>query len=609
MKVLLMGNPNVGKSVIFSKLTGTKVISSNYAGTTVEYTKGYMKINNKLVEITDVPGTYSLQPTNKAEEVAVEMLNKGDLIINVIDATNLERNLNLTLQLLEKKIPMIVVLNLWDEAQHIGIKINLDKLKKYLGVPIIPTIATKGNGIKEIIQLFDYREISEPRFKKMDDADYRWSVIGKIAEDVQKITHRHHTLMDIFEKITVIPITGIPISVILLFLSFLIIRFIGEGLIGHVFEPLFEFVYRPIINELSLLLGSKGIIHDILVGQLIEGSIDFGQSFGLLTTGIYIPFAAVLPYIIAFYFVLGILEDTGYLPRLSVLVDNIMHKIGLHGFSIIPMVLGFGCNVPAALAIRNLESKREKFIASTLMAICIPCMSQMAMILGLLGEFGLNYIIYVFITLGFVWISVGTLLNKLIPGFSTDLLLEIPSFRIPSIITILKKLWIRIKSFLKEAIPLMLLGILLVNILYIIGVFEFLGEAVGPFLNVLFGVPEEAIAALLMGFLRKDLAMGILVPLNLAPKQLVVISTVLVVYFPCIATFSILIKELGIIKMFKSTTIMLITTLLVGGFLNLTFKNGHYSLLSWIIVLAVLIIINLIPKIDNNIKSDNNIKL
>ncbi len=600
MKVLLMGNPNVGKSVVFSRLTGTNVISSNYAGTTVEFTKGYMKWNDKLIDIIDVPGTYSLEPTNKAEEVAVEMVYEGDIIVNVVDATNLERNLNLTLQLLEKGIPMIVALNLWDEAQHKGINIDIKKLEEYLGIPVIPTIATKGNGIKEITNYLDYRETPNPTFSKMNDTNKRWSVIGEIIEDVQQISHRHHTLIDVFEDISIKPITGIPIAIILLTLSFYIIRFIGEGLIGYVSEPFFESMYRPLITSLSQMLGSGGILHDILVGQLIDGVIDFEQSFGLLTTGIYIPLAAVLPYIISFYLILGIMEDTGYLPRLSVLVDNVMHKVGLHGFSIIPMVLGFGCNVPAALAIRNLESKREKFIASTLMAISIPCMSQMAMILGLLGDYGIGYIVYVFITLALVWITVGLLLNKLIPGFSSDLLLEIPAFRIPSMQTIFKKLWVRIKGFLKEAIPLMILGIFIVNIFYIIGAFDVLEVIIGPFLNKLFGVPDEAIAALMMGFLRKDLAMGILIPLNLTAKQLVVISTVLVVYFPCIATFSVLIKELGIKNMLKSTGIMLITTMLVGGFLNLTFNDGHYSILGWIIVIVIFTIIRFIPKVDKN---------
>ena len=596
MNVLLMGNPNVGKSVFFSRLTGTSITSSNYPGTTVEFTEGKMKREDEIVNIIDVPGTYTLNPTNKAEEVAVEMLEKGDLIVNVVDATNLERNLNLTLQLLEKDIPLIVALNLWDEAAHKGIEIDIEKLEEHLGVPVIPTVATKGTGFKTLIDKFDYRKINKRDFCNVDQ---RWAEIGNIIEDVQKIEHRHHSLMDIMEDITIKPLSGLPISLLVLFISFKIIRFIGEGLIGYLTEPFFDKIYRPLIMSISDFLGSDGFVHNLLIGELINGEIDFGQSFGILSTGIFIPLAAVLPYIIAFYFILGLLEDTGYLPRLAVLMDNIMHKVGLHGFSIIPMILGLGCNVPAALAARTLESRREKFIASTLMAIAIPCMAQIAMIIGLLAPFGREYIIYLFLILAIVWTKVGLILNKLIPGFSSDLLLEIPSFRIPSFFTVLKKLWMRISGFLREAIPFVLLGVFIVNLLYALGVFELLTIYLGPLLNKIFGLPKEAISALMMGFLRKDLAMGLLAPLGLSAKQLVVASTILAIYFPCVATFVVLIRELGIIDMLKSALVMLSTTFIVGSFVNFAFHDGGFSLAGWMVIIGFFIILKIIPGVND----------
>ena len=382
---------------------------------------------------------------------------------------------------------------------------------------------------------------------------------------------------------------------LVIYLTFKVIRFIGEGLITYVTEPLFMNYYQPLLVKLSEFLGSGGIIHDVLVGQLVGGTIDLEQSFGLLSTAIFIPFSAVLPYIIAFYLVLGILEDTGYLPRLAVLVDNVMHKVGLHGFSIIPMILGLGCNVPAALAVRSLESRREKFIASTLMAISVPCMSQIAMIIGLLGPFGGKYILYVFAILVFVWIIVGLILNKLLPGFSNDLLLEVPSFRIPDFITVLKKLWMRVISFLREAIPFMLFGVIIVNFLYTLGIFELMSRGIGPFINNVFGLPQEAVSALLMGFLRKDLAMGLLAPLGLSAKQLVVASTVLAVYFPCIATFVVLIRELGIADMLKSVFIMLVTTIFVGGFINFAFQDGGMIIAGWLILIVTVLLIRYIP--------------
>ncbi|HLV10077.1 MAG TPA: nucleoside recognition domain-containing protein, partial [Halanaerobiales bacterium] len=354
-------------------------------------------------------------------------------------------------------------------------------------------------------------------------------------------------------------------------------------------EPFFDNIYYQLMNSLSVLLGGEGLLHMILIGNLIDGAIDFEQSFGLLTTGIFIPLSAVAPYIIVFYFVLGLLEDTGYLPRLAVLVDNVLHKVGLHGFSIIPMILAFGCNVPAALAIRSLESEREKFIASTLMVISIPCMAQLAMIFGLLGPYGGKYIVYLFLILAMVWVTVGVILNKILPGFSSDLLLEVPPFRIPSFSTIIKKLWIRLSGFFKEAIPLVLFGVFCINLLYVSGVMSGIVNFIAPFLNKIFGLPRDAIYAVLMGFLRKDLAMGLLAPLNLTIKQLVVASVVLTIYFPCIATFSVLLKELGFVNMIKSTFVMLLTSVLVGGFTNLTFTNEGISLIGWVIIVLILI--------------------
>ena len=236
MKVLLMGNPNVGKSVIFSRLTGTSVTSSNYAGTTVEYKKGLFKHGNKNIELIDVPGTYTLDPTNKAEEVAVEMLKEGDLVFNIVDATNLERNLNLTLQLLEQDIPVVVLLNMWDETHHKGINIDLDKLRDKLKVPVIPTIATTGNGLKKVLEFLDYRKVKP--FGQLS-SDERWVEIGHIINDVQHIEPKHHSTKEIMEEYTLKPWSGIPIAVVVLYLTFVVIRFVGEEIIDYIANPFF----------------------------------------------------------------------------------------------------------------------------------------------------------------------------------------------------------------------------------------------------------------------------------------------------------------------------------------------------------------------------------
>jgi ferrous iron transport protein B len=564
-KILLMGNPNVGKSVIFSRLTGVNVIASNYPGTTVEFTRGYMKLGNEKTEIIDVPGTYSLEPESKAEKVAVEMLKGGDMVINVVDSTNLERNLNLTLELLRNGIPAVVALNLWDEARHLGVHIDVPKLKRILGVPVIPTCAVTGEGVRKLVSYLPLARASTWQFED----EKRWEIVGKIVEEVQKITHRHHTFLERLEDVSIKPVTGIPIALATVFLIFTLVRFIGEGIIEYIFQPIFENFWAPLMLKLSVLLGPGSFLHHILIGKLVEGKINFVESLGLLTTGLFVPFAMVLPYVFSFYLVLSFLEDSGYLPRLGVLADNVMHKLGLHGLAILPMMLALGCNVPGVLATRVLETKRERFIAMTLMCISIPCMAQIAVIAGLIGRHGAKGMGIVFGTLFLVWVIVGFLLNKLLKGESPEIFVEIPPYRLPYPGALLKKLWIRIKGFIKEAIPFVLLGVLFVNLLYSLSIIKFLGRIAAPVVTGILGLPREAVGPLIVGFLRKDVAVGMLLPLGLNVNQLIVASMVLAMYFPCVATFVVLLKEMGVKDMLKTASIMIASSLIVGGILNL----------------------------------------
>lgn len=560
-----MGNPNVGKSVVFSRLTGANVIASNYPGTTVDFSKGNMRIDGKRVEIIDAPGTYSLEPTNKAEEVASNMLKKADVVINVVDATNLERNLYLTLQLLEKNIPVIISLNLWDETHHLGIHINEKKLETLLGVPIVPTVALTGEGIKTLVSRIKDAKINEKI--KPTSEEGRWVEIGSIIGMVEQVRHRHHTIKDIISDSTIRPYTGIPIAIGIIFCVFWLVRLIGENLIEYIFNPIFENLYLPLVMRLSEWLG-PGIMHTILIGEYgVE--IDFVESLGIITTGLYVPVAMVLPYIVAFYFTLSILEDTGYLPRLATLVDKIFHKLGMHGHGIVPMFLGLGCNVPGALSTRTLESRKQRFISATLLAICIPCMAQTAMVFGALGTYGLYYIGLVFLTLTILYIVIGLILNRFTKGESPEIFLEIPPYRRPSFKATFKKTWMRIRWFLKEAIPYLFIGVLIINVLYATGILQWFGNAVSPLMEGLFGLPGDASIALISGFLRKDLAVGMLISLNMAPLQLVIAITMLTIYFPCVATFAVLIKELGIKDMLKSAAIMVGVAIIVGFLLRI----------------------------------------
>ena len=564
--VLLMGNPNVGKSVVFSRLTGIHVMSSNYPGTTVEFSQGYMKVGAEKALVVDAPGVYGLEPTCKAAEIALAMIEKADAIINVVDATNLERSLHLTLHLLEKGLPIIIALNIWDEAKHKGIHIDVQRLEKELVVPIVPTVAITGEGIRELLERIPEAATvkNAPRTE-----EERWTEVGRLTSVVQSLEHRHHTLLEFIGDVSVKPSTGLPIAAGVLCASFLIIRLLGEGLTRLALDPVFQSLWKPLLMRWSAALDPAGFVHAMLIGTLVNGEIDFIRSFGLLTTGLYVAGAIVFPYVLAFYLVLGFLEDFGYLPRLAVLLDTLMHRMGLHGWAVIPMLLGFGCNVPGIMATRVLESPRERWIASTLVSIAVPCASLQAMLWGILGHHGARYAAAVYLVLFAVWVILGRILNAVLAGTSPELILEIPPYRLPAMRTVLSKLAMRIRSYFVEAVPFVILGVVAVNLLHFFRLFDAVANAAAPLVTNVFGLPKEAALAVVVGFLRKDVAVGMLAGLDMTPKQLVISATVLAMSFPCVATFVILGKELGARGLLKSIATMVVSALLVGAALNL----------------------------------------
>ncbi len=556
-----MGNPNVGKSVVFSRLTGIEVISSNYPGTTVEYTKGKTTIMGESAEVIDPPGVYSLEPSCRAEEATKEIFEEGaDVVVDVVDATNLERNLNLTLQILERGLPTVVVLNLWDVASRTGINIDLESLERELGVPVVTAVAVSGQGIRELVEAIPKARVPPP--VRFESSDQRWAMVGEIVERSQRVVHKHPTLLEKLEEATIKPLFGIPFGLLVLYLSFTGVIKLGEFLIGHVLDPIFA-VYGSFVTE---VVGqhTSGVLRDILIGS----SPEIETSFGLLTTGLYVPLGMVMPFVIPFYIVLGILEDVGYLPRISVLVDALMHRVGLHGAAIVPCILGLGCNVPGVMATRVLESPKQRYLAATLMAVSVPCAAQNAMIWGLLGPFGLRYIAIVYGTLFLVFITAGFILSRIIGGESPEIFLEIPPYRLPDSEALFKKTYLRSKYFLKEAVPYVLLGVFLMNVLFITGVVDIVGSLAQPVVTGLFGLPKDAAATMIVGFLRKDVAVGMLAPLGMTAGQLVVASVVLAMYFPCVATFAVFMKELGLRNTAKSALIMIISATIVGTLLH-----------------------------------------
>ncbi|MBN1794538.1 MAG: fused ferrous iron transport protein A/B [Candidatus Omnitrophica bacterium] len=566
-RVLLAGNPNVGKSVVFSRLTSLDVISSNYPGTTVDYSQGTLWLGDKKLEICDVPGAYSLEPTCKAEDVACRMLNETDtdLIVNVIDATNLERNLYLTLQLLECAVPMVVVLNKWDLARQKGISIDTGRLARLLKVPVIPLVALTGEGLREVVDAIQETLHRPERRTQMPPLSYeeKWKVIGEISKDMQKVVHKHPTFLDRLAEFSTSPVTGMLLALLVLSASFYLIRLIGEGLITFVAEPLYQKVYYPSLLFLLEMLPFPELARTLLIGT----SGTAMDSFGILTTGIYIPFVVVFPYIISFYFILSFLEDFGYLPRISVLADRIFHKIGLHGFATISTILGLGCKVPALLATRVLESRREKILAVALLLMIAPCMPQTAMIFSLLGRYGVRYVLLVFLILFITALSAAFFLNKVLKGIAPELIVEIPPYQLPSLSILCKKVWMRVRSFLYEAVPFIIFGVALVNVLDTLGLLEWIARIFTPVTVKLFGLPGEVTSIMILGFLRKDISIALLAPFDLSLKQLIVSCVFMVLYLPCMATSFMLFRELGLKDAIKVICLTLCTATLVSSFL------------------------------------------
>lgn len=569
-KVLLVGNPNVGKSALFSRLTGVHAVSSNYPGTTVGFTEGNLIIEGKRYRLIDVPGAYTIDPTNEAEEVARRILEEGaDVVVITLDATALERNLNLALQVLELGQPSVVALNMVDEARHEGVHIDAAALERELGVPVIATVAVTGQGVSELIT-----RLGDARAGKTDaiDGPARWLRIGEIVKTVQMIEHRHHSLRDRIEDLSVHRGWGALLGIFVILGSFMAVRLLGEGLIDYVLDPVFNGIFMPLFKWLGPMLGGENsFLFRTLIGIPIDGVIDPELSFGLLTTGLYVPLVMVLPYVAAFYAVLSFLEDVGYLPRFAVLFDALMHRIGLHGFAIVPNLLGLGCNVPGIMATRILDSRRERFIAATLISVAIPCAGLQAMIIGALGDLGGRYVLAVYGTLFASWVILGRILHKLLPGYSPELVVEIPPYRMPSLLGISFKLWLRIKGFLIEAIPLVLVGVFVANLLSTSSVMHSVSAVLSPLFRGILGLPPETAGPILLGFLRKDIAVGMLLPMGLEPGQMVVAVVTLAMTFPCIATFIVLWKELGLRDMLLSIGIMILAALTAGGILNALF--------------------------------------
>ena len=541
---LMAGNPNVGKSLLFSRLTGIGILSSNFPGTTVGLNYGTTVFNGENYNIIDIPGLYRLEEKWLIEGKKRDLFKElhYDFVVCVADASHLERNLYFTLELMQLGKPVILLLNKFDEAVRKGIFIDVRGLSKRLGIPVIATVATTGEGLKRL-------EVAVGKLAKNDGKqgpvpnipaapEEKWSLIGEIIGQVQKIRHKHASFTEKLQGWATHPISGLFIALGVLLASLYVIVTLGEWIIG-LLEPLYENYYFPFLQKaFGFLEGNP--LYLFLLG-------DGGEFyFGILSDGLKIALVDVMPYVLVFYSLLGFLGDLGYLPRLAILLDRLLHRIGLHGYGAIPVMLGFGCKVPAVMGVRVLETRRERIIALALILVLAPCISQTAMILSMLSPYGIKYLLVVFGALFVNGILAGTILNKLLKGETPEMFMEIPSWSIPQLRPLARKIWLRMKEYFSDALPLILAGVLFVDLMQFSGLTDWLAKLFRYPVEFLLNLPVEATPVLLLGFLRKDVSIALLEPFHLPPEQLAVACVFMAMYLPCVATFFVMLRENGL---------------------------------------------------------------
>ncbi len=619
MRIVLAGNANVGKSVLMNRLTGVGVIVSNYPGTTVDISRGEMLFGGKKLEIIDLPGTYSLDGGSEDETVAIRTIieEKPDVIINVIDATNLERNLYLTLQLIELGFPMVIALNQMDRVHERGMEIDSAKLEKLLGIPVIPVTAISGNGVHELINAavtkaripkfrirYDYhieqaiKEVAK-RFRKNCPLPRRTIALGlllgnPVIEELvtkalmskvllvrKKIEELHkesvlvhasrdrfgvcgelsskvvtragkESIHEILSQLTLSGWTSILIMILIFLSSFYTLISVG-GFLEEGFITFFDEL-NPIIYS---LIGANFLTEGVVVG--VEAGISI-----------------VIPYITTFYIILGVLEDTGYLPRVATLLDNFMHRIGLHGKAIIPILLGFGCNVPAILSTRILSSRKERLITAYIISLAIPCSAQTSIILGLVGHYlGVLPALAVYSVSLVLLLVAGKILAWYLPGRQFGLVIELPPYRMPDPAAVISKTYFRVKEFFFIALPLIVLGSIVLAGVKELGLLS-LVQAPMSLVTDLLGLPHLTAVPLIYGILRKEMTLETIALLAgttdfsrvFTPAQMFVFSLVMAVYIPCIATIAALLKEFGLKDTVLITVLTILTAVLIGFVAN-----------------------------------------
>jgi len=573
-KILLMGNPNVGKSIFFTELTGIHAISSNYAGTTVNYMEGHIKIGEKDFCLVDVPGTYSLSPTSEAETVAAEFIKNGAAaVICVLDASNLERNLHLALEIQRFCIPTIYTLNLMDVAKRHGVEIDAKLLAKELGAPVIPTVAVKKHGFDELIsQLEEALKSSENNEKphcsmcksclhtqKIDHSNPSdfWLTAKEINRKVNTKVSSKPSFLDKLGEAMVKPLPGIPIALLVIALAIAVVVGGGEVLKEFALEPLVDNLIVPFFRNIFTNLLPDGVFRNILIGE-----------FGIFVISFEWILALIFPFVLMFYVAFTFLEDTGFLPRVSVLFDNIMRKLGAQGGSLIHVVMGYGCAVPAIIGSRAATSRKERIIITAAICFAIPCISQTGAIISLMSAYAWWMMPTMLLFSLILFAIVALVVSKLVKGKVDPLLIEVPNLLMPNPKSYGRKLLTRMKHFLKDAEIPMLIAIFLAAVLAESGILNAVAVYAQPIVSNWLGLPEEAVIALILGIVRREMSVAPLLALELTTLQAFVGGAVSLMYLPCISVFAILAKEYKARVAIVIAVSTVVVAIFVGGIIN-----------------------------------------
>lgn len=571
-RILLVGNANVGKSVIFGRLTGRYATVSNFPGTTVAVTRGHVTIGPEVCEIIDSPGVNTLEGTlSEDEAITRRLLTNGetDVVVQVIDARNLRRGLMLTWQLAGFRRPMVLVLNMVDEARAIGIDVDAAGLASVLRIPVIETVAVEGRGLAELrAEMDDAAPLALGAGALQTNARWAQETATRFASRRPTLGHRAQEAVGRWVRQ---PITAIPLLGLVLYLVYLFVGVFGAQTLVELLEDrLFGALVNPIAVDLSSRIIPWAAVRDFVVGP-----------YGLVTMGLTYAIAIVLPVVTTFFLIFGVLEDSGYLPRLAIFSDRIFRAMGLNGRAVLPMVLGLGCDTMATMTTRILSTPKERLIAILLLALGIPCSAQLATIMGILGGISFAALLTLFAVVLAQMFIVGFLAGRVLNGERSPFILELPPIRVPRLDNLLTKTWLRVKWYLGEAVPLFLVGTVLLFVLDRTGALQLLTRGLEPIVVGLLGLPRDVAAVFIMGFLRRDYGAAGLFALSsqgqLTAVQAVVALTVMTLFVPCIANFLMIVKERGPKTAFAILGVVTPIAVFTGAGLNLVLRIFEIS--------------------------------